>query len=549
MSSSKKKQLRKEQYMTERQTAAAKEAKKLKRYTLTFWVVILVIASIFVGAVVANPVKNVLYKNTKAMQVGDYTLSSVDVNYYYIDAVNQFVSQNQTYISILMDTTKPLNEQIYNKETGATWADTFVDSATTAIKDTYALYDAAIKAGHKLTEAEQKAVDSNISNASLYAMYYGYSNLTAYLRAMYGNGATEESYRNYLEVSALANSYMSAYADTLEYDAEALKAFQEKNPHRYNSYTFATYYVNASSFRTGGTKDDKGNTTYTDEEKAAAVEAAKNAANLLAGGDYADLAAFNAAIKALPVNKENPSAGATENKAVLFDDLSSLFQDWIIGKVESEDKDAEPTYELRKEGDMTVIENATGTGDKKVVNGYYVIRFGNLTMNDFAMKNVRHVLIKFEGGKTDSTTGVTTYTEAEKNTAKETAEKLLAEWVEAGDLSEDSFAELAKKNSKDGNAASGGLYEDVYPGQMVEPFEEWLYDAERKVGDYGIVETQFGYHIMFFVGDSEQTFRDFMITNVKRNEDVESWHNGLIEKMTVEVLTLKHLELDMVLSH
>lgn len=549
MSSSKKKQLRKEQYMTERQTAAAKEAKKLKRYTLTFWVVILVIASIFVGAVVANPVKNVLYKNTKAMQVGDYTLSSVDVNYYYIDAVNQFVSQNQTYISILMDTTKPLNEQIYNKETGATWADTFVDSATTAIKDTYALYDAAVKAGHKLTEAEQKAVDSNISNASLYAMYYGYSNLTAYLRAMYGNGATEESYRNYLEVSALANSYMSAYADTLEYDAEALKAFQEKTPHRYNSYTFATYYVNASSFRTGGTKDDKGNTTYTDEEKAAAVEAAKNAANLLAGGDYADLAAFNAAIKALPVNKENPSAGATENKAVLFDDLSSLFQDWIIGKVESEDKDAEPTYELRKEGDMTVIENATGTGDNKVVNGYYVVRFGSLTMNDFAMKNVRHVLIKFEGGKTDSTTGVTTYTEAEKNTAKETAEKLLAEWVEAGDLSEDSFAELAKKNSKDGNAASGGLYEDVYPGQMVEPFEEWLYDAERKVGDYGIVETQYGYHIMFFVGDSEQTFRDFMITNVKRNEDVENWHNGLIEKMTVEVLTLKHLELDMVLSH
>ena len=35
MSSSKKKQLRKEQYMTERQVAAAKEAKKMKTYTLT----------------------------------------------------------------------------------------------------------------------------------------------------------------------------------------------------------------------------------------------------------------------------------------------------------------------------------------------------------------------------------------------------------------------------------------------------------------------------------------------------------------------------------
>ena len=54
---------------------------------------------------------------------------------------------------------------------------------------------------------------------------------------------------------------------------------------------------------------------------------------------------------------------------------------------------------------------------------------------------------------------------------------------------------------------------------------------------------------MFFVGDNEQTFRDFMITNVKRNEDVTNWRNDLIENIKLEVLTLKHIELDMVLSH
>jgi hypothetical protein len=165
------------------------------------------------------------------------------------------------------------------------------------------------------------------------------------------------------------------------------------------------------------------------------------------------------------------------------------------------------------------------------------------------MKDVRHVLIKFEGGKTDSTTGEVTYNLSEKNAAKEKAEKLLKEWKEAGDLSEESFAELAKKNSKDGNAAQGGLYEKVFPGQMVENFENWLYDAERKVGDVDIVESPYGYHIMFFVGDNEQTFRDYMITNVKRNEDVTNWHTGLVDALKLEVLTLKHVELDMVLSH
>ena len=80
MSSSNKKKLRKEQYMTERQVAAAKEAKKMKTYTLTFWVVIALVVCIFVGAVVSNPIKNVLYKNTSAIVVGDYSISAVEAN-------------------------------------------------------------------------------------------------------------------------------------------------------------------------------------------------------------------------------------------------------------------------------------------------------------------------------------------------------------------------------------------------------------------------------------------------------------------------------------
>ena len=549
MSSSKKKQLRKEQYMTERQASAAQEQKKLKRYTLTFWVVIAVVASIFVGAIVSAPLKNMIYKNTDAIKVGDHVLSSVDVNYFYIDAVSNYVNENSQYLQFIMDPTKPLNEQILNKETGDTWADNFMMSAKNAIKSTYALYDMAVKNGHKLTEDEQKSIDSTLSTYELYAYYYGYKNVDAYLRATYGNGASEKSYRNYLEVSAMANSYLVAYSDSLEYTAQDLLDYQAKKPYEFNSYTYAVYELKVNSFLQGGTKDEKGNTTYSDEEKAAAVKAAEEAANLLAGGEYQDLEAFDKAIHALPINKDKPTTASTKNNDVLYSRLSSRFQDWLIGKVESEDKDAEPTFVERKEGELTVIVNKSGSGENEVINGYYVVRFGSKETNDFAMKDVRHVLIKFEGGKTDSTTGVTTYTDAEKAAAKEKAEKLLKEWKEAGDLSEESFAELAKKNSKDGNAAQGGLYEKVFPGQMVDNFENWLYDAERKVGDVDIVESPYGYHIMFFVGDNEQTFRDYMITNVKRNEDVTNWHTGLVEALKLEVLTLKHVELDMVLSH
>ena len=51
-----------------------------------------------------------------------------------------------------------------------------------------------------------------------------------------------------------------------------------------------------------------------------------------------------------------------------------------------------------------------------------------------------------------------------------------------------------------GSASNGGLYEDVYVGQMVPEFENWCFDASRQTGDYGIVKTTYGYHIMYFVG-------------------------------------------------
>ena len=548
MSSSKKKQLRKEQYMTERQAEAAKEAKKLKGYTLTFCVVIALVLSIFVGAIVSNPIKNVIYKNTVAMTVGEHKLSAVEVNYYFIDTVNSYVNQYGDYISLIMDVKTPLDKQIINAENGTTWADSFMSSTENTIKSTYALYDLAIEAGHELTEAEKTSITSTISTFALYAAYYGYNSLDDYLRAVYGNGATEKSYRNYLEVSALANSYMTAYSETLEYTDDQMLQYQANEPYKYNSYTFAYYLLKAESFYKGGVTGEDGKTTYSDTEKAAGLAEAEVTAKLLAEGKYEDILAFNNAIKALEVNKENASANATSYYDAVYDEISTLFQDWLIGKVAGADENAEPTFEERKPGDMTVIPYTTGSGENETTLGYYVVRFDSCTDNNFAMKNVRHILIKFTGGTTNSSTGTTTYSDQEKQAAKEEAESILANWVKNGDLSEESFADLAKEHSDD-NAEAGGLYEDIYPGQMVTNFNDWCFDAERKVGDYGIVETEYGYHIMYFVGDSETTFRNYMIKNVMMNEDMDKWYEEVVNSIELTVLNTKHVPTDMALSH
>ncbi|MBP0980434.1 MAG: peptidylprolyl isomerase [Oscillospiraceae bacterium] len=72
-----------------------------------------------------------------------------------------------------------------------------------------------------------------------------------------------------------------------------------------------------------------------------------------------------------------------------------------------------------------------------------------------------------------------------------------------GDKTEESFAALAMEYSQD-NASEGGLYTEVCKNEMEEAFEDWCFDESRKPGDIGIVKTEYGYHLMYFVGEGRE---------------------------------------------
>lgn len=116
--------------------------------------------------------------------------------------------------------------------------------------------------------------------------------------------------------------------------------------------------------------------------------------------------------------------------------------------------------------------------------------------------NVRHILIKPEGGETDEE-GNTVYSDEAWSACNTEAQKILNQWLE-GEANEESFGLLANEYSEDtGSNTNGGIYTQVQEGQMVEEFDAWLFLEEHEYGDYGLVKTQFGYHIMFFVGLDE----------------------------------------------
>jgi len=141
----------------------------------------------------------------------------------------------------------------------------------------------------------------------------------------------------------------------------------------------------------------------------------------------------------------------------------------------------------------------------------------NILKVDKNVISVRHILIQ----PADKTV------EADWATAKTQAEAVYAEFTQ-GEQTEDAFGELAKLHSADGSASQGGLYEGVYPGQMVTNFNDWCFAEGRKPGDHGIVETEFGYHIMYFVEEGDTVY-----WQTAAQQDYESQYvSDRIEKLT-----------------
>ena len=92
------------------------------------------------------------------------------------------------------------------------------------------------------------------------------------------------------------------------------------------------------------------------------------------------------------------------------------------------------------------------------------------------------------------------YTQSQWDECLAKAEKILQEWKD-GEATEESFAALVSVYTEDpGSASTGGLYEDINPtSSYVENFLNWSVDMARQSGDTDIVQTEYGYHIMYFV--------------------------------------------------
>lgn len=134
------------------------------------------------------------------------------------------------------------------------------------------------------------------------------------------------------------------------------------------------------------------------------------------------------------------------------------------------------------------------------------------------LTTVRHILI----APTD------TEVEADWLEAEQTAKDIYDTWQ--NNPTEDYFAQLATTFSTDtGSSANGGKYENIYPGEMVQAFNDWCVDPARQPGDHGIVKSPYGYHIMYFC-ERGMEFWYYAAATDLMNETYAEQEKNIVEK-------------------
>ncbi len=506
----------------------AQQRREEKRTNLLYGV----IAAAVLVAVIASFVwrSDFIPKTTTAATIDGEKYTAAEVEYYYQTAYRNFVSNSQYsyFLSYLgLNTNATLKSQSINSTaaamlgielpdadaesaeadseadplapTGMTWHDYFLDEALDNMRVIQAALKAAEAEGFQYPAGVQAQYDDNMDALKAVAAASGIS-VSQYLKGNFGAGVTEKVYGEQLMRVLRYSAYADAYQDSLTYSDSELE--ETYNADR-NTYDHVSYEVVSFSGAAESTTDDEGNTVEpTEEEAAAALEAAQDLAQTVLdgfqdGGDLEELA-----------NENDGTYSKNENGTY---SAGSVMSEWLYDST-------------RKSGDASTL--ADGTVQ-------YVVVFHDRFRDENPTIDIRHILVPLGSGSiAEGEEGYEDQQAQLKADAHAKAEELLAQW-QSGEATEDSFAALALKESADGSKYDGGLYTEVYQGQMVTEFNDWCFDTARQSGDTGVVDTQYGSHVMYFSGVNAARWQTQVAANL-RTEAYTAWEEDLVKDVTVQ---------------
>ncbi len=569
-----------EAYRQERKERLAKAAKQnqkrshnivLSKGAKTAIAVVVVVALIagIAGFAVSN--SGVLERGKVAFNVGETEVTMAEYSYYYNSVFNNYFQYSYMYDSNYgqgmgkmytgYDYAVSPDQQAYTGEIEGVENPMFTDffdySARESIKLVKGALAYAAENNITLDEDDKKEIEETLASFKETATKSGNYSLPAYLRAFFGKGMTSSLLEKICEEQILNQKVQEVKL------AEFAKGYTEKevekeykdNLKTYGAVSLRNYVIKAETVTVEA--EEEGAEATTEVTKETMADAKKKAdsfvARFSAGEDF----------KAVAADFEK-DAGSEKYTELKTDDSLTLLEDTTYSDLSyssSDDKFLDWAMdENTEEGETYIVENEDA--------GYTVYMMVDPVHHtpDAKTYDVRHILLQFpkEETETEETTDgeettepaeekeevevellnpadydVTVDIDVDLETTKDKAlykkaQDILADYLK-GDKTEDAFAALAKEYSADGNAEEGGIYEDVPMGKMVPEFENWSLAEGRKAGDVGIVETTYGYHIMYAVSEAEVTSWSDTIRNDLATEKYNTFAEELIAGENVAI--------------
>lgn len=464
-----------------------------------------------------NPASVVATVDGQKISIGMY-------DYYYASIVSYY-EQYASYGYYSLDTTKDYSKQYTTDDDGnkISWQKFFETEALKEVEQITTYYSKALEEGVTLTSAQKKTIDKQISTLKDSASQNDVS-LDQYIKANFGTYCSEDTIRIMLEQYYLSANYKGKFkSETKVTDNDVDKYY---NDHK-NDYKKIEFYYIASPY--DATDDNSKNESIKTAEKIMAKMKDKKSVIALVPEVYSSY--IDSQVKS---SMEQDST-LTEKKA--REEAVKSYESNVVTTVSGSDSPFDDKMNTWLFSDDTKVGSKKYYIDESAGYIYIVLKTSKASVEEDETYTVRHILVAPESGSnsSSSTSEKTEYTDEQWAAAKKKADSILAKFNKT-DKSEYEFAKLAEQYSTDSASTSsgsndsfGGLYESVTLGQMVPDFEKWSIDDSRKYGDTGIVKSDYGYHIMFFINDCPE-YQSKIIAQIKSDR-----LSNMIDKAEIKV--------------
>lgn len=459
-----------------------------------------------------------------ALTVGETPVSIGMYNYYYTCITQNYLTYaGYGYYDI--DTTKSYDTQMTTDEDGneISWAQKFENDTVDQIQYITAYYEEASANGVELTQAQKDNISTSLEGLKTTASDNDKS-VNDYIAEIYGDYCGYATLEKMLQQCYIAENYYQQKQLEYTVTTEQEQAYFEEHKTEYENVSFAYLQI---PYEEGGAQ--------------AALENAKSY--------ISDIKTVDDMKKLIPIAcKELIDDYVAQGYASTTDECAEMLAENIEASISAGESGfiQEAIDWLFSENTAVGSCDAFDDADNSLV--YLLLKTSEPVADESQVYSVRHILVTPKTDDEDAqatTDGKTEYTDEQWADAEKKANEILDEY-NSTDKTEKDFAILAEKYSDDTESTSngssglyGGLYEGVSLGQMVPSFEEWALDSSRQFGDVGIVKSDYGYHIMFFVENTSKYLYDCKtaLRTEMEGEFVDSAeikiHNGAMKKVKV----------------